>query len=58
LCAYLARTVRHPEGKPVAAVQVTLSLRGALIPSPDAKLVPPGPYLDFDPWQVLRVWKP
>lgn len=58
LCAYLARTVRHPDGQPVAVARVTLSLRGALIPSPDDRVVPPGPYLDFDPWQVLRVWTP
>ncbi|HET9623755.1 MAG TPA: hypothetical protein VFP84_20425 [Kofleriaceae bacterium] len=58
LCAYLARTVRHPAGKPVAVAQVTLAVRGALIPSPDDKLVPPGPYLVFDPWDTLRVWRP
>jgi hypothetical protein len=58
LCAYLARTVRHPEGKPVAVVRVTLSLRGALIPPPGEALVPPGPYLDFEPWQVLHAWRP
>jgi hypothetical protein len=58
LCAYLARTVRHPEGKAIAVEQVTLSLRGALIPPPDERVVPARPYLEFDPWQVLRVWRP
>jgi hypothetical protein len=57
LCAYLARTVPHPEGKPVPVAQVTLSLRGALIPPPDQVQLPPGPYLEFDPWDVLHVWK-
>jgi hypothetical protein len=58
LCAYLARTVRHPQGKVVAVEQVTLSLRGALIPPPDELVVPARPYLTFDPWQVIQVWKP
>jgi hypothetical protein len=58
LCAYLARTVPHPQGKPVAVVRVTLSLRGAKIPPPDEKLVPAGPYRAFDAWEVIRVWSP
>jgi len=58
LCAYLARTVPHPQGKPVAVASVQLSLRGALIPPPDQAMVPMGPYLTFDPWQVIQVWKP
>jgi hypothetical protein len=58
LCAYLARTVPHPQGRPVAATQVTLSLRGALIPPPAEIVVPARPYLTFDPWQVIQVWKP
>ena len=58
LCAYLARTVPHPQGKGVPVEGVQLSLRGALIPPPDEKPVPAEPYLTFDPWQVIRVWKP
>ena len=58
LCAYLARTVPHPQGKVVAVEQVTLSLRGALIPPPTEKMLPARPYLDFNAWEVLRVWKP
>ena len=58
LCAYLARTVRHPGGKPVPAVQITLSLRGATVPPPDQRPVPAGPYLAFDEWQPIHVWKP
>lgn len=58
LCAYLAHTMPHPQGKNVAALQVTLSLRGALIPPPDEHVVPARPYLTFDPWQVIEVWKP
>jgi hypothetical protein len=58
LCAYLARTVPHPQGKPAAVVQITLSLRGAKIPPPSHKLVPAGPYLEFDPWDAIYVWSP
>lgn len=58
LCAYLARTVPHPQGKPVPVVEVTLSLRGATIPPPREPVVPAGPYLAFDPWSVIRVWRP
>ena len=58
LCAYLARTVPHPQGKAASVVQVTLSLRGARIPPPDEKLVPAGPYLAFDDWDVVQVWRP
>jgi hypothetical protein len=58
LCAYLARTVPHPQGKAVPVAGVQLSLRGALIPPPDEKLVPARPYLEFDPWQVIRMWRP
>jgi hypothetical protein len=58
LCAYLARTVPHPQGKVVAVEQVTLSLRGALIPPPTETMLPARPYLDFNAWEVLRVWKP
>lgn len=58
LCAYLARTVPHPQGKAVPVQSVQLSLRGALIPPPDQTTVPAEPYLTFDPWQVIQVWKP
>lgn len=58
LCAYLARTLRHPQGKAVAVAQVTLSLRGALIPPPSVAMLPAGPYLAFDTWQVIWVWRP
>jgi hypothetical protein len=58
LCAYLARTVPPPQGRPAAVVEITLSLRGAKIPSPSDKLVPAGPYLAFDPWEVIHVWRP
>ncbi|TMQ12603.1 MAG: hypothetical protein E6J90_05450 [Deltaproteobacteria bacterium] len=58
LCAYLARSVPHPQGKAVAVAQITLSLRGARIPPPDEKIVPAGPYRAFDPWEVIRVWRP
>jgi hypothetical protein len=58
LCAYLARTVPHPEGKQVPVVQITLSLRGATIPPPDQRAVPAGPYLAFDAWQPIHDWKP
>jgi len=58
LCGYLARTVPHPQGKAIAVAQVTLSLRGARIPPPSEKLLPAGPYLAFDDWQVIWVWRP
>jgi hypothetical protein len=58
LCAYLARTVPHPQGRAERAVEVTLSLRGAQIPPPSEKLVPAGPYVAFDAWEVIRVWRP
>lgn len=58
LCAYLARTVPHPQGKPERVVEVTLLLRGAQIPPPSEKLVPAGPYLAFDAWQAIRIWRP
>jgi hypothetical protein len=58
LCAYLARTMRHPDGKPVAVEQVRLSLRGALIPPPGEAVVPAAPYLAFDDWQVIWTWRP
>lgn len=58
LCAYLARETPHPQGKPAAVVQVTLSLRGAKIPPPGDPIVPAGPYHAFDPWEVIRVWRP
>jgi hypothetical protein len=58
LCAYVARTVPHPQGKAVAVAGVKLSLRGALIPPPTEKQVPARPYLEFDDWQVIRVWRP
>lgn len=58
LCAYLARTLPHPQGKAVPVASVQLSLRGALIPPPDQAMVPMGPYLTFDPWQLIQVWKP
>lgn len=56
LCAYLARTVPHPEGKAVAVAGVRLSLRGATIPPPDERMVPAEPYLSFDDWEVIHVW--
>jgi len=58
LCAFLARTMRHPQGKPARATEVALSLRGALIPPPSAMMLPAGPYLAFDTWQVIWVWRP
>ena len=58
LCAYLARTLPHPEGKPAAVVEVTLSLRGAAVPPPGEPVVPAAPYLTFDPWDVIWVWRP
>jgi hypothetical protein len=58
LCAYLARTVPHPQGKSAAVVQITLSLRGATIPPPGDPIVPAAPYLAFDPWQPIHEWKP
>ena len=58
LCAYLARTVRHPDGKPVAVREVTLSLRVAEVPPPGERAVPAGPYVAFDDWQRIHVWSP
>src|SRR5689334_18730295 len=58
LCAYLAHTMRHPQGQAVAVAEVTLSLRGALIPSPSEVMLPAGPYLAFDTWQAIWVWRP
>ena len=58
LCAYLARTVPHPQGKPVAVAKITLLLRGAIIPPPGERLVPAGPYLAFDPWAPIFTWSP
>ncbi|HEX2692009.1 MAG TPA: hypothetical protein VHN14_35615 [Kofleriaceae bacterium] len=58
LCAYLARTLPHPQGKAVAVEQVRLLLQGAIIPKSSEKRVPAGPYLDFDPWSEIWVWKP
>jgi len=56
LCAYLARTTPHPQGKSVQVSGVKLLLRGAIIPPPSEKLVPAGPYLVFDDWVVI--WPP
>jgi len=58
LCEYLARTVHHPQGKPIGVTQITLSLRGATIPPPGDPVVPAGPYLTFDPWDAIHVWRP
>jgi hypothetical protein len=58
LCAYLARTVPHPQGKPVPVVQIKLMLRGARIPPPSERIVPAAPYLAFDPWDEIWVWRP
>jgi hypothetical protein len=58
LCAYVARTVPHPQGRAVPVAGVKLSLRGALIPPPTEKQVPARPYLEFDDWQVIREWRP
>ena len=58
LCAYLARTLRHPGGAEVAVAEVTLFLRGALIPPPSVTVLPAGPYLSFDAWQPIWVWRP
>jgi hypothetical protein len=57
LCAYLARTLPHPQGKPVPVAQVTLVLRGADIPPPETP-APAGPYLAFDPPNPIYQWKP
>lgn len=58
LCAYLARTVPHPQGKTAPVVEITLSLRGAKIPPPSERIVPAGPYLAFDAWEAIHVWRP
>ena len=58
LCAYLARTVAHPEGKAAPVLGVKLLVRGALIPPPAEKRVPARPYLEFDDWQVIQEWSP
>lgn len=58
LCAYLARSVPHPQGKPADVVQVTLSLRGAKVPPPGERPVAAAPYLAFDDWEVVTVWRP
>jgi hypothetical protein len=59
LAAYLARTTPHPQGKAVAVTGVTLLLRGAEIPPPDApNAPPPGPYLAFDEPQPIYHWAP
>ena len=58
LCAYLARTVPHPAGKPVAADGVVLILRGAIIPPPDPDhLLSSSPYLAFDEPSPIFTWK-
>lgn len=58
LCAYLARTTRHPAGRPAPVVQVTLLLRGARIPPPEQQRLPAGPYVAFDDWNTVHVWRP
>jgi hypothetical protein len=61
LCSYLARTLRHPDGKAVAVAQVTLSLRSAQIPPPPPpgeRAVAAGPYERFGPWDAFHVWRP
>jgi hypothetical protein len=58
LCAYLARTIPHPQGKPVPVAEVRLLLRGAIIPPPSEPIVPAGPYRAFDDWQVIWAWRP
>ena len=57
LCAYLAHTMPHPQGKAVAVLGVKLSFRDAPIPSPTERVVPARPYLEFDDWKVLYLWK-
>ena len=56
LCAYLARTTAHPQGKPAAVVAVKLYLRGAIVPPPRERLVPAEPYLAYDDWSLIRTW--
>ncbi len=58
LCAYLARSVPHPSGKPVAVASVTLILRGAVIPDPGEPMIPAAPYLAFDEPAPIYTWKP
>lgn len=58
LCAYLARTVPHPQGKAVAVAEVKLLLRGARVPPPSERVVPAGPYVDFEPWEPIWAWRP
>lgn len=58
LCAYLARTTPHPKGGAAQVASVSLVLRGAIIPDPDEKTVPAGPYVAFDEPQVIHVWHP
>ncbi len=57
LCAYLARTVAHPQGKAVAVAQVTLLLSGADIPPPETP-APAAPYVTFDPPNPIYQWRP
>lgn len=57
LCAYLARTVPHPQGKAAAVAGVRLFLRAAPIPPPSERVVPAEPYVQFKDWEALRVWK-
>jgi hypothetical protein len=58
LCAYLARTRRHPDGKPAPVASVRLAIRGAVIPPPTERIVPAGPYQAFDDWAPIHTWSP
>jgi hypothetical protein len=57
LCAYLARTRPHPQGKAVPVAQVTLLLAGADIPPPETP-TPAEPFVTFDPPNPIFTWKP
>ena len=57
LCAYLARTVPHPQGKPGAARAVTLFLRGARIPDIEERIVPAAPFAEFDKPIPIFPWR-
>ena len=57
LCAYLARELPHPLGKPAPVAQVVLYLRGAEVPPPETP-TPAAPYLAFDEPSPIYTWKP
>jgi len=56
LAQYLSRTVPHPRGENVSAVQVVLTRQKATIPDPAVERVPASPFIRFEDKQEFFTW--